>query len=221
MGYRPTVFLSILAIGVSFAAADPLDMVFTRIDTAAKMFKSVSATISDTHHTAIVDADDTQLGTFKLEKAKDGIRMRIQYEGAQTIAYDPHAGRVYNPKTKVVDQYDLSKQQQEEATQFLALGFGASSAELKSAYDISYVGEEKIGDQTTSHLKLVPKAADLRKSIKQADLWYGQNGIVVQQKFLQPSGDYKLVKYSSMQLGNVTDKDVELSLPRGVTVQKH
>ncbi len=221
MGYRPTVFLSILAIGVSFAAADPLDLVFTRIDTAAKMFKSVSATISDTHHTALVDTDDTQLGSFKLVKSKDGVHMLVQYEGAQTLAYDPHTGRSYNPKTKVVDELDFSKQQQQEATQFFELGFGADSAELKSAYDIAYVGEEKIGDQATTHIRLIPKAADLRKSIKQADLWYGPNGIVVQQKFLQPSGDYRLVKYSSVQLGGVTDKDVELKLPKGATVQKH
>lgn len=221
MGYRPIVFLSILAIAALSAAADPLDAVFARIDTAAKTFKSVSATISDTRHTALVDTDDTLLGSFKLVKSKDGAHMLVQYEGAQTYAYDPHAGRSYNPKTKVVDELDLNKTQQEEATLLVELGFGASSAELKSAYDVAYVGEEKIGDQATTHIRLISKSADLRKSFKQFDLWYGQNGIVVQQKFFQPSGDYRLVKYSSVQLGSVTDKDVELKLPRGVTVQKH
>lgn len=221
MGQRVAAVLSMFMIAACFAAADPLDPVFASIDTAAKTFKSVSASISDTEHTALVDTDDTQLGTFKLLKSKDGIHMKVAYEGAQTMAYDPHAGRIYNPKTKVVDELDLNKQQQQEATQFLTLGFGATSAELKSAYDISYVGEDKIGDQATTHLRLIPKAADLKKSLKQADLWYGQNGIVVQQKFLKPSGDYKLVKYSNVQLGGVTDKDVELQLPKGVTVQKH
>jgi outer membrane lipoprotein-sorting protein len=221
MGNRPSALLSVLLIAASFAAADPLDSVFARIDASAKTFKSVSAVISDTMHHALVDSDESQLGTFKLVKSKDGVHMLIPYEGAQTVAYDPHAVRVYNPKTKVVDEYSLSKQQQEEATQFLALGFGATSTELKATYDIAYVGEEKIGGQTATHVRLLPRAADVRKSLKQADLWYGPNGIVVQQKFLFPSGDYKLVKYSNVQLGGVTDKNLELQLPKGVTVQKH
>lgn len=221
MWHRPAVILSALGIVACLAAADPLDAVFARIDSAAKTFKSASAAISDTEHTALVDSDDTKLGVFKIVKAKDGIHMLVKYEEAQTVAYDPHAARAYNPKTKVVDEIDLNKQQQEEATQFLALGFGATSAELRSAYDVSYVGEDNIGGQEATHIRLVPKAGDLKKSLKQADLWYGPNGIVVQQKFLRPSGDYKLVKYSNLQLGNVTDKDVELQVPKGVIVQKH
>ncbi len=81
----------------------------------------------------------------------------------------------------------------------MLLGFGAGSAELKATYNITYLGDEKIGSQPTSHLKLVPKATDTLRSLKQAELWFAENGLVAQQKFVQPAGDYKLVIYSNLR----------------------
>ena len=58
------------------------------------------------------------------------------------------------------------------------------------------------------------------EAVKQADLWIGPAGLVAQQKFLYPSGDYKLVTYSNMKLrSSLPDKDFEL-MPKGATVQK-
>jgi outer membrane lipoprotein-sorting protein len=62
----------------------------------------------------------------------------------------------------------------------------------------------------------VPKT---KGSLKLAELWFGGNGLVVQQKFLETSGDYTLVTYSNMKPGPVSEKDLELKLPKGATVQ--
>ena len=41
--------------------------------------------------------------------------------------------------------------------QFLLLGFGASSAELKQDYDVTLIGMEKLGGENTWHLQLIPQ----------------------------------------------------------------
>jgi outer membrane lipoprotein-sorting protein len=106
--------------------------------------------------------------------------------------------------------------------QFLLLGFGATVAELKAAYDVNFVGAETIGGTPSSHLTLTPKSPDVLKVIKQADLWMDQStGLPVQQKFLtSASGDYKLVTYrNSKQNPSLSDKDLKLNLPKGVVIQ--
>jgi outer membrane lipoprotein-sorting protein len=200
--------------------ADPIDPVFARIDAAARTFKGMTADISDMHHTALIDSDDTSTGTIKLLKVKDGPHVLIDLKGAQIISLDGHNMKIFNPKTRIVDVFGLADKRA-TVDQFLLLGFGATSTELKSTYDVTYVNEEKAGGQQSSHLKLVPKSADTRRQIKQADLWYGSNGLVIQQKLLFPSGDFQLFSYSNMQLTAVPEKDLELKLPKNVTEQKH
>jgi outer membrane lipoprotein-sorting protein len=219
MMQRLPVILTISLLTAGLAAADPLDTVFTRIDAAAKTFKGMAADISNTQHTALVDSDDVQAGTIKLLRTKTGqTRILIDWNGTQMMAFDGHKGQLYTPKTKTVDEQNVAEG---VINQYLLLGFGAASADLKLAYDVTFIGDEKVDGRQTSHLRLVAKSSETKQKLKQADLWFGDKGLVVQQKFLRPSGDFQLLKYSNMTLGAVSEKDVELKLPKDVTIQKH
>ena len=190
-------------------------------DAASKTFVGLTADITENDHNAVVNEDDIRTGAIKLARDKAGlIRVLIEYKGNHTdkLAFDGHEGLVYHPKTNILDVFDMAKYQG-AVNQYLALGFGASSAELKSAYDITYLGEEKIGTAGTAHLKLVPKSADTKKNLKQAELWYGSNGLIAQQKLVMPSGDYRMVTFSSVKTGAVAEKDLELK-PKGATRHK-
>ena len=206
-------------------AADPLDAIFARIDATSKTFKGMTADISNTeHHSIVPDDDDVSTGIIKLLRVKPGLtRLHADLAGAagtNIYAIDGAEVRTYNPKTKILDIYDLSSKQG-TINQFLLLGFGASSAELKSAYNITYVGEEKVGEQPTTHLKLVPKSPEALRTIKQADLWFStQTGLVARQKLFFGAGDYRLVTYSNMKLGALQEKDLELK-PKDATVTRH
>lgn len=216
------LFFALVALAALAApAADPLDAVFAQIDAASKTFQGMTADIVNTQHTAIVNDDNTQAGAIKLLRDKNGhtrIWVDLKDPGAQTISLDGKEARIYNPRTKIVQVRDMAKYR-DLLDQFLPLGFGAASAELKAKYDVTWVGEEKIGVRRTAHLKLIPKSADTRRTLKQADLWFGDDGLVAQQKFLWAAGDYKLVTYSNMQLRPITDKELELN-PKGATIQK-
>jgi outer membrane lipoprotein-sorting protein len=211
------VFFAALAFS---DATDPLNAVFARIDAAAKSFKGMTADITNTQHTAVVDDNDVRTGTMKLLRVKPGLtRVLVELKG-QTVALNGHDVSAYNPTTKVEDVYNLANKQS-LVNQFLLLGFGATSDELKSNYTITYAGDEKIGSQPTAHLKLIPKSTETLKALKQADLWFAENGLVVQQKFLYPSGDYKQVTYSNMKIGSILEKDLELKIPKDAIIQKH
>lgn len=216
------VVFSIFALATISSGAEPLDAVFARIDAAAKTFKGITAAISNTQYTALVDDNEVQTGTIKLLRVKpDLTRALVDLKGphgGQTFALNGNQALVYNPKTKIVAVHDIAKYH-DAVNQYLLLGFGSTSAALMSAYDVIYVGEEKIGTQTASHLRLVPKAKDTLRSLKQADLWFGASGLAVQQKFLSPSGDYKLVTYSDMKVGPVPENELDLK-PKGATFQK-
>jgi hypothetical protein len=205
------------------AAADPLDVVFARIDKAAKTFTGMTADISNTQYTRLVDSSDVQTGTIKLLRDKTGqTKLLIDFKlpGAQTVSFDGQLGKTFNPKTLTEDVFPVADRRN-LVNQLLVLGFGASSTELKSTYDVTYTGDEKIDGTSTSHLRLTPKSPDTLRTLKQADLWYADSGLVLQQKFLYPSGDYKLVKYSNPKLGAPPAKDLEIKLPAGVKIQKH
>ena len=221
--HRVIALFAIAALSGMSDTTDSLTAVFAHIDAAAKTFKGMTADVSNTHYTALVDDKDVQTGTMKL-LVKPGVT-RVLSDlgtpgGGQKVALDGHNVNVYNPKTNIVDVYNLANKQG-LVDQFLLLGFGATSEELKSTYAIAWVAEEKIGSQTASHLKLVPKSAETLHTLKQADLWFGVNGLVIQQKFLFPSGDYTLVTYSNMKVGAIHEKDLELKTAKGAVFQRH
>jgi outer membrane lipoprotein-sorting protein len=222
MRSRPALIFAFFALAAVSHAADPLTPVFDHIDAAAKTFKGLTADISNTQHYALVDTNEVSAGAMRLLRVKPGLtRLFVTLKdsgGIKTFAVNGNEGRSFNPKTNILDVYDLSTKQG-LVDQFLLLGFGATSAELKSTYDVTYVGEEKIGAQMTSHLKLIPKSAETLRTLKQADLWFAPNGLVTQQKLLWASGDYKLVTYSNVKLGAPPEKELELN-PKGATIQK-
>jgi outer membrane lipoprotein-sorting protein len=214
------ILICSLLTAVPLQSADSLDAVFARMDKAAKTFKGMTADISNTQYTALVDDKNVETGTMKLLLAKDGTHLLANFKGAQVVSLDGHKGRVYNPTTNVVDEADLGGRQA-MVNQYLLLGFGATSSELRDSYDVTYAGQEKLANRQTSRIALVPKSTETRQSMKQADLWIGEDGLVVQQKILRPSGDYSLFTYSNITLGAIPEKDLELKPAAGYKIQKH
>lgn len=210
-----------LTLAGMMSAAESADAVFARIDAAAKSFKGMTADLTDTEYHSLINDSDVNKGVVKFLRIKgNSMRAVITWNNGGGIEYDGKEAKAYNAKTKTVDVVNLSGKQS-TINKYLALGVGASSADLKSEFNATYVGEENVAGQPTSHLKLVPKVHDPASSLQQADLWYGANGLVVQQKILHPSGDYQVMLYSNIKLGSIPGKEMELQLPKDVTVQKH
>ena len=82
------------------------------------------------------------------------------------------------------------------------VGFGSSGSDMRKTFDVTYGGEEKVDGTDTARLDLVPKSDKVKQHFPQIILWINpQTGISVQQKLMETNGDYRLAKYSGIQLG--------------------
>jgi outer membrane lipoprotein-sorting protein len=97
------------------------------------------------------------------------------------------------------------------------VGFG-SGKDLKAAYAIKYVGEETIGGQKAHRLELTPSTPEIKEKLRRVELWMSENGnYPVQQRFVEPSGNYYMATYSNVKLNpSLTDDALRLKLPKGV-----
>jgi outer membrane lipoprotein-sorting protein len=212
----------------AFAIAAPLSAqtlgdTFARMDKTAVQLKSVVAGIKRDVHTAVINDDEIDNGTIELKREKShDTRMLIDFTGpdAKTVSLGEATVSVYYPKIKTVQVYDVGAKKQ-MVEQFLLLGFGASSAELKEAYDVTWVGRENVGGQQTGHLKLIPKSKDVSRQVATAELWISEtNGLPVEQKIVFVSGDYWLVTYSDMKYNPpLSDDALKLKTPKGVQIE--
>ena len=211
-----------LALTVPLAAQSLADT-FAHMDKTAQKLDSVAADIRHDVHTAIINDDEVDVGTFRLKHEKShGIRMLIDFTGrnAKTVSLEDSTVSVYYPKNNVEQIFEIGQKKQ-LLEQFLLLGFGATSAELKQSYDVSWVGAEKIDGQPTGHIKLIPKSQDALRQMTGAELWISDTlGLPVQQKILLPSGDYWLINYSNIKPNTSLSSDaMKIKLPKGVKVE--
>jgi outer membrane lipoprotein-sorting protein len=203
-------------------AAQTLSDTFARMDKTAVQLKSVVAGIKRDVHTAVINDDEIDNGTIKLKREKShGTRMLIDFTGqdAKTVSLEDSTVSVYYPKINTAQVYDVGAKK-EVVEQFLLLGFGASSGELKQAYDVTWAGTENVGQQT-GHLKLIPKLKDVSRQVASAELWISEtNGLPAQQKIIFTSGDYWLVTYSDIKYNPpLSDEALKLKTPKGVTIE--
>jgi len=199
-----------------------LDEAFTVMDKTAQQFKGVTADIQRDVYTAVIDDHAKDMGVIRVKRDKShDTRMLIEFTkpAVKYLAIEGEKASVYTPKTKTVQEVDIKKGL---VDQFLLLGFGASSAELKEHYDVQLLGTDTTGGRPTWHLQLIPRSPDILKNLKKAELWIGQSsGLPVQEKlYTSTGGDYELVTYSEMKLNpQLSDGDLKLKLPKGVTVE--
>jgi outer membrane lipoprotein-sorting protein len=211
-----------LALAVPLAALT-LNDTFARMDNNAPKLKSIMAGIKRVVHTAIINDDETDSGTIRMKREKsNNTLMLIDFTGnaARTVALDGSRVTIYNPKIKSAQEFNIGEKKQ-LVEEFLLLGFGATSTELKQSYDVSWAGAETIAGQQTGHLKLMPKTPDVSRRMSGAELWISEtSGLPVQQKILFTSGDFWLVDYSDIrQNQSLSDDAYKLKLPKGVKIE--
>src|SRR5689334_13883400 len=189
--------VSSICRGASLSAAR------ARRDQGASRFHSMSADLTMLSHTAIRDANTTENGTNTIEKATDGTQALIDFTSEtnrRTIAFLDRTIQMYYPKLSLVQIYKLGRKAN-LLDQYLLLGFGTSGKDLTKGYDVKLEGTEQVSGQSASKLVLVPKAAGVKAQLSKVEIWLPANsGYPVQQKFYNPSGNFRLATYTNFQL---------------------
>jgi outer membrane lipoprotein-sorting protein len=116
------------------------------------------------------------------------------------ILYSGGKVQVYQPKIDQVTEYNPGKNRS-DLESFLVLGFGGSGHDLLKSYEVKSLGSETVNGTEAAKLELIPKSPRLRNNIARILLWIDPaRGVSVQQQFFEPSGDYRLAKYSDIQV---------------------
>ena len=200
-------------------AADDLAPVYAKIDSASSSFKGLTAQIKRQTHTDVINEDDYESGklTVKRNKPRDmRMRMDLTEPGPKEYVFSGTRVHIYYPKTNTDEEYDLGKYKN-LVEQFLLLGFGSKSADLRGAYNIRYLSTETISGQPTWHIELIPKSPDTAQTFPKIELWISQaTGIALEQKLYEKGGkDFQQFTYSDMKLrSDIPDSDVNANIPK-------
>lgn len=212
--------LFFFAIPLAASAAVSTEDILGRLDQSAPKFTGLSADLTRVTYTKVIDEKTTESGTILLKRqgARDlQMLIDITKPDAKTVAFQGKKAEVFFPKLKTVQEYDIGKHKG-LVDQFLLVGFGTTGKDLKSNYDVKYAGEETIGGQRAQKLELTPRSVQIKDKLRTLELWIAESGAYpVQQKLIQPSGDYYLFTYSGVKLNpQLTDEALRLKLPKGV-----
>jgi outer membrane lipoprotein-sorting protein len=179
-----------------------LERVLTEMDAASRNFKSAAASVVWDQYTKVINETDTEKGKIYFRREGGEVQMAADFvePDKKYVIYSGGKVQVYQPKIDQVNEYNAGKNRG-EVESFLVLGFGGSGHDLLKSYDVKFLGTETIDNVATEKLELIPKSVHLRNNIARILLWIDPaRGISLQQQFFEPGGDYRLAKYSEIQI---------------------
>jgi Outer membrane lipoprotein-sorting protein len=199
------LLFAVIFVVPAFAASDSgLEKILAKMDETAAKFRTAQANFTWTTFNSVVNEESGhQTGKIYFQRNRNETEMAADIDPpeAQQVIFSGGKIRRYQSRTDIIDEYDSGSHREEFET-FLVLGFGSSGNDMQKTFDVTYGGEEKIDGADTARLELVPKSDKIKQRFPQITLWINpQNGILIQQKMMETNGDYRLAKYSGIQLG--------------------
>ena len=212
----PFIFAAVLLC--AFARAATLDQVLAQMNQNAAKFKSVTAKVRYDSYIAVVKTDEVSTGAFRMKRSKRDVLVQVELTepDPKTVAFSGTKVEIYYPKLKQIEVYNLGGHDVVE--KYLALGFGASSNDLKTDYAIRELGAEAVNGVQTSRLELIPKSKQVMQQFLKIELWMSDaTGYPVQEKFYKTGGDYTIITYSDVAINpTLPDSVFKLNPPKGV-----
>jgi len=195
--------------------------VLAMMDKSAKDFRTLTADIENVKYTAVVKDTSTETGQIFVRRDQ---KMRIEFTKpeARTILRSGDSLFLYNPKLNRVEEYDLGKNRA-MVDQYIRLGFGTKSDDLKKSYEVTVTGEEELDHRKAVVVELTPKADQIRSQITRIQMWIDEaSWLPIQQKIFESgSGDYILFHYTSMMKNlKINDSKFKQDWPKNASHEK-
>jgi outer membrane lipoprotein-sorting protein len=204
----------LLSAVVPALAADDLGNVLSKLDAAALKFKSAQADIVwDNVQTEPLPDKDSQTGTifFKRQAGEVEVALRLKADNGQPIEKDILYGggvlKLYEPKLKQMQVFKAGENKA-QYDMFFTVGFGGSGKDLQKSWNVTYAGTEQVDGVTTSKLNLVPKDANLAKTVPRVVIWLNADtGIALKEQSFDASGNYRMVTYHGVKVNQPMPAD--------------
>jgi outer membrane lipoprotein-sorting protein len=203
MSWGFAIVISLVVASAQTPDSDELQRVLSQMDKTAANFRTTQAAFVWDQYQKVVDEHDLQKGTVYFRRAGNEIQMAAEITGSDSpkqVLFTDSKVEVYQPKIDQVTRYNTGKDRG-TVESFLVLGFGGSGKDMLKSFDVKYIDAEKVDGADTAKLELVPKSPKGRNTFDHIWLWVDTaRGVSVQQQLFEPSGDYRLAKYSDIQL---------------------
>ena len=183
-----------------------LEDVLDQMDAAARNFKTTEANfVTDQYYEVIKDIDESARQKGKIYFRREGGETQMAADFVEPdkkyVIYSGGKVQVYQPKIDQVNEYNVASKNRADIESYLVLGFGGSGHDLLKSYDVKFLGSETVNGIKAEELELIPKSERFRNNIARILLWIDPaHGISVQQQLFEPGGDYRLAKYSEIQI---------------------
>ena len=200
----------LVLLGAVASSAQNLDAVLNSMDQAAANFHTAQCDFAWDQYQKVVDDHDIQKGTMYFRRQGEDVEMAadISSPAKKYVLFANGIVSYYQPAIDQVTQYNAGKNKADFES-FLVLGFGGGGHALAKSFDVSYAGMEQAQGINTAKLVLTPKSQRVRSMFQTITLWIDPaRGISVQQKMDEPSGDYRLTKYSNIEINRKIPGDV-------------
>ena len=200
----------LILCSAAVAQAQNLDAVLSSMDQAAANFHNAQCDFVWDQYQKVVDDHDYQKGTMYFRRQGDDVDMAadITAPDKKYVLFSKGLLSYYQPSIDQVTEYSAGKNKADFES-FLALGFGGRGHDLSKSYDVSFGGMEQVQGVNTAKLVLTPKSQRVRSLFQTITLWIDPaRGVSVQQRFDEPSGDYRLTKYSNIEVNHKMSGDV-------------
>jgi outer membrane lipoprotein-sorting protein len=192
--------------------------VLDRIDQAGKGLVDLSADITQTKVTLVVNDTSTETGKLYLKRTKNNNKTRLEYEKpeAKTLLIDKGKVLIYEPKINRLQEIDLGKNRAQ--AEFLLTGVGQSSTNLTNSYDVLFLKEETVKSHKASLLELKPKSEKVSSMFSKIWLWIDHaSGLPIQTRLTESSGDYLTFQLENIKVNpKLPDNLFKLNVPSGV-----
>lgn len=197
------IALALLPVRAAFAA-ETLESVLQKLDTAAANFHTTSADFEfDSVSTMPIYDKDVQKGTTYYKRDGSAFQMAAhirEVNGRPVPKFYTYSRGVFQLYEKLPNQVTTLSKLSHYQSWFM-LGFGASGKELAEKWQIKYLGPEKIDGVTTQKLELVAKDATIRKNIQKVTVWMDtERGVSLQQVFDEGQGQTLTCHYWNIKL---------------------
>jgi outer membrane lipoprotein-sorting protein len=212
-----------LVVQATLAAAD-LPTVMSKMNASSASYTGMTAKIRWIKYTKLVDDTSVESGDLWVKRDSKGqVELRIAFTEPvlKQVRIEKTTVELFNEGINQIEEYDL-KAKGSQLYEGLLLGYGVSGDDLKQRYDIKIAAEEPIDDQPTVRLAMIPKNEEDRTTGKSVEMWIStQSWQPLQQKAVEPNGDYRLVSYADVKMNPALKaSDLALDLSRAKTKPK-
>jgi outer membrane lipoprotein-sorting protein len=196
-----SIMLVLLPVRAAFAA-DNLESVLRKLDTAAANFHTTSANFEfDTVDTVPIYDKDVQKGVAYYKRDGHSFQMAAhiaEVNGKPVPKYLAYTGGkvvLFEPLLNQARVMDAAKYES-----YLLLGFGASGKELDEKWQIKYLGQEVVDGIKTDKLELVAKDPNVLRLFPKVTIWLDtEHAVSLRQIFDEGQGTSRTCTYSHIK----------------------